>query len=168
MGMSTALVSLEEYLETAYSPDREYVDGAVLERHVGEFPHSFTQGRIVWYIGTSYPRLFALPEQRVRTIPGRRSRVPDVCITLEKPATDVIETPPFIVIEILSKRDEMSNVLEKLEEYAGFGVPHIWLVDPRRQKGFRYMAGRLEEVQEAFVTESPVVRLPLEEIFRGL
>jgi Uma2 family endonuclease len=87
---------------------------------------------------------------------------------LEDPQTDVFESPPFIVIEILSKRDEMSNVLEKLEEYAGFGVPHIWLVDPRRRKGFRYLDGRLEEVQDAFQSESPLMRLPLEEIFRGL
>ena len=41
--MSTILVSLEEYLDTAYSPDREYVDGAIVERHVGERPHSLAQ-----------------------------------------------------------------------------------------------------------------------------
>ena len=29
--MSTALVSLEEYVETAYSPDREFVDGAIVD-----------------------------------------------------------------------------------------------------------------------------------------
>ena len=32
------LVSLAEYLDTAYSPDREYVDGVVVERHLGEGP----------------------------------------------------------------------------------------------------------------------------------
>jgi hypothetical protein len=34
--MSTTLVSLQEYLDTDYSPDREYVDGVVVERSVGE------------------------------------------------------------------------------------------------------------------------------------
>jgi Uma2 family endonuclease len=168
MGMSIALVTLEEYLDTAYSPDREYVDGAVVERNVGERPHSFAQSNINVYIRTEYPHLFVWPEQRMRTVPGRRSRVPDICVTLGDPRIDVFETPPFIVIEILSRRDEMSNVLEKLEEYAGFGVPHIWLLDPRRKKGFRFQAGRLEEIQDAFLAESPRVRLPLEEIFRGL
>jgi hypothetical protein len=33
--MSTVLVALEEYLNTSYSPDREYVDGVVVERNVG-------------------------------------------------------------------------------------------------------------------------------------
>ena len=32
--MSAAvLISMAEYLDTSYSPDREYVDGAVVERH---------------------------------------------------------------------------------------------------------------------------------------
>lgn len=168
MDMSTALASLEEYLDTAYSPDREFVDGSIVERHVGERPHSLAQKNAVIYLQTTYPRLFVWPEQRVRTVAGRRSRVPDVCVTLEDPHTDIFETPPLIVIEILSRRDEMSEVLEKLEEYAEFGVLHIWLADPRRKKGFRFHDGRLEEVTSEFVAEDHGVRLPLEEAFRGL
>src|SRR6266566_9908603 len=136
--MSTVLVSLEEYLDTAYSPDREYVDGVVLERHVGERPHSRVQSNVVFGLEQRYPNLFVWPEQRVRTIPNRRSRVPDVCVTLEDPGIDVFEAPPLIVVEILSRRDEMTDVLEKLDEYVAFGVPHIWVIDPRRKKAFTY------------------------------
>lgn len=168
MDMSTALVSLEEYLETAFSPDREFVDGAIVERHVGERPHSLAQKNVVIYLQTGYPLLFIWPEQRVRTVPGRRSRVPDVCVTLEDPHTDIFDAPPLIVIEILSRRDGMSDVLEKLEEYAVFQVPHIWLADPRRRKGFRFRAGRLEEIVGEFAAEEQGVRLPLEEVFRGV
>ena len=105
--------------------------------------NSLTQKNVVIYLQTVYPQLFVWPEQRVRTVPGRRSRVPDVCVTLEDPHTDIFEAPPLI--EILSRRDEMSDVLEKLEEYAGFEVPHIWVADPRRRKGFRFRDGRLED-----------------------
>jgi Uma2 family endonuclease len=164
--MSTVLVSLEEYLNSAYSPDREYVDGIVVERHVGERPHSLIQRNLIVSFVQRQPGLFAWPEQRVRTIPGRRSRVPDVCVTLVDPETDVFETPPFLVVEILSKRDEMTNVLEKLAEYEEFGVPHIWLIDPRRRKAFRYERGRLEEVGAALTAGQ--INLPLEEVFRGL
>jgi hypothetical protein len=73
--MSTVLVSLEEYLNTAYSPDREYVDGVVVERHVGERPHSLVQSNIVFCLRQNYAKLFVWPEQRVRTIPNRRSRI---------------------------------------------------------------------------------------------
>jgi Uma2 family endonuclease len=104
--MSTVQASLEEYLNTSYSPDREYVDGVVVERHVGERPHSLVQRNIVVYLQTHCPHLFVWPEQRVRTVPGQRSRIPDVCVTLQDPQTDIFETAPFLAIEILSRRDE--------------------------------------------------------------
>ena len=46
------LVSLDEYLDTADSPDREYVDGAIVERQVGERPHSLAQKNSVIYLRT--------------------------------------------------------------------------------------------------------------------
>jgi len=165
--MSTVLVSLDEHLDTAYSPDREYVDGVVVERNVGERPHSRVQGNLIFCFRQQYEDLFAWPEQRVRTVPDRRSRVPDVCVTLQDPEIDVFDAPPFLVVEILSKRDEMSDVLEKLAEYEGFGVPHIWLIDPRRKKAFTYERGRLELVTgEALIAGE--IELPLVEVFRGL
>jgi Uma2 family endonuclease len=70
--------------------------------------------------------------------------------------------------EILSRRDEISNVLEKLEEYAAAGVRYIWVVDPRRKKAFAY-DGALREVTSAFATtEEPLVELPLADAFLGL
>lgn len=42
--MATTLhVSLKEYLETGYRPDREYVDGEVRERNVGKWEHARVQ-----------------------------------------------------------------------------------------------------------------------------
>jgi Uma2 family endonuclease len=143
------------------------VDGVVVERHVGERPHSRGQRNTLVYVQTRYPHIFTWPEQRVRTIPGRRSRVPDVCVTLQDPEVDVFEAPPFLVVEVLSKRDEMGEVLEKLAEYEEFGVPHIWLIDPRRKKAFKYECGRLELVTgEALIAGE--IELPLVEAFRGL
>jgi Uma2 family endonuclease len=143
------------------------VDGVVVERHVGERPHSRVQSNPIVGFRQRYEHLFAWPEQRLRTVPDRRSRVPDVCVTLEDPQIDVFEEPPFLVIEILSKRDEMSTVLEKLAEYEEFGVPHIWLIDPRRKKAYTYEQGRQEGVmREALIAGD--IQLPLEEVFRGL
>ena len=171
--MSTVLVALEEYLNTSYSPDREYVDGVVAERHVGDRPHSMVQSNVIFSLRQRYGNLLVWPEQRIRTIADRRSRVPDVCVTLEDPGTDVFESPPLIAVEILSKRDEMSDVLEKLDEYVAFGIPHIWVLDPRRKKAFTFEDGRLQEVAGRALTASlPAmpegIQLPLEEAFRGL
>jgi Uma2 family endonuclease len=166
MDMSTVHASLEEYLNTSYSPDREYVDGVIVERHVGERPHSLIQSNLVFFLRQRYLHMFVWPEQRVRTVPGRRSRIPDVCVTLEDPNIDVFEAPPFLCVEILSRRDEMSDLLEKLAEYEAFGVANIWVVDPRRKKAFTYGGNRLEEVEGALVAGGG--RLPLDELFRGL
>jgi len=37
---SRTLVSVDEYLHTSYDPDCDYVDGAIVERNVGERDHS--------------------------------------------------------------------------------------------------------------------------------
>src|SRR6185503_17737521 len=42
--MGTAVVTpVEEYLRSSWDPDREYVDGVVLERNLGELAHSNLQ-----------------------------------------------------------------------------------------------------------------------------
>jgi Uma2 family endonuclease len=166
MGAGT-LISMGEYLDTAYSPDREYVDGAIVERHVGELPHSTVQGNLYWALRQRYPAYFAHVELRVRTR-GERCRIPDVCVTLEQPTTDILESAPFLAIEVLSRRDEMSDVLEKLEEYSHAGVPHIWVIDPRRKRAFRFAGESLQEVHGQLTTESPEIRVTFEEVFQNL
>jgi Uma2 family endonuclease len=164
-----ALVTIEEYLQTSYSPDREYVDGVIVERHVGERPHSLVQANVVFALRQRHPGIYVWPPLRVRTV-SNRSRVPDICVTLEDPGTDVLETPPFIAIEILSRRDEMSNVIEKLEEYAAIQTPYIWLLDPRRKKAFTFSGfSRLEEITGTTLsTTAGEIWLTTEEVFLGL
>jgi hypothetical protein len=44
MRQAVELVSVDEYLRTSYEgPDREYVDGVIMERNSGELPHTLTQ-----------------------------------------------------------------------------------------------------------------------------
>ena len=43
MATSTRL-SLLEYMKTSYRPDREYVDGELLERNVGKWEHAQASG----------------------------------------------------------------------------------------------------------------------------
>ena len=101
---------------------------------------------------------------------GRRYRVPDVCVVpWPEPDEQVFTQPPFICIEVLSRRDEISNVLEKLEEYGAAGVRYIWVVDPRRKKAFYYDGG-LRAVTSGVLatTDEPLVELPLGDVFLGL
>jgi Uma2 family endonuclease len=159
-------VSLEEYLNTSYDPDVEYVDGELVERHVGDWLHSLIQRNLVVVLTTKYPEIFAIPELRSQTRPTRY-RLPDVCVLLSPPKTRYLLDAAFVAVEILSRDDRMSETMEKLEEYAAKGVPNIWLVDPNRKTVSVYTQGTLEEVSgEVLATGDGRIELTREEIFR--
>ena len=68
----STLTSVEEYLNTSYPEgDREYVDGHIVERNLGEKPHYFFRFRRKT-LGT-----FSFVEQRVQ-VKQNRFRIPDV------------------------------------------------------------------------------------------
>ena len=78
--MSTATrlsVTVDDYLHTSYSPDCDYVDGAVQERNVGELDHAEVQGALVqWFRNHGKEwSIRTLPELRMQITP-RRFRLP--------------------------------------------------------------------------------------------
>ena len=65
------MMSVREYLSTSYSPDCEYLDGALVERTVGEWDHSRVQAKLVLFFGIRERqfRIRVVPEQRVQVKP---------------------------------------------------------------------------------------------------
>jgi len=167
MGAATQ-IAIEEYLRTSYRPDREYVDGEVRERNLGEQPHSLLQVRIPIRFLLMSPALKLIPyvEWRVR-VSRSRFRVPDICVVRGKrPPTRILETPPYIVIEVLSPEDGWSDMAEKIEDYARFGVENIWIVDPVRRRAWRILNGEREEAGDLVLTTTDrEVALPLGDVF---
>ena len=165
--METAtLVPVEEYLRTHYDPDCEYVDGRIVERNLGEIPHSSIQANVIVYLGAKAKKLGikVLPEQRVQVSPTR-FRIPDITV-LRLPLLDdrIVTTPPFICIEILSKDDRFSDLKERIDDYLRFGVLYVWILDPRTRKAYRCTFEGINEVKE-LTTESPAVVVPLAALF---
>jgi len=105
---TTTIVPVEEYLRTSYDPDMEYVDGALLERHVGERKHSRLQFLIGAELGPrEQERFHTYTGQRLRVSPQPRYRVPDLCLmALPYQRDSVFTHPPHLIIEILSPDDE--------------------------------------------------------------
>ncbi|PWT99428.1 MAG: Uma2 family endonuclease [Terriglobia bacterium] len=165
MGVGT-LVSVEEYLNTSYDPDMEYVDGVLVERNVGDWLHSLIQRNLIVALSVKYPDIYALPELRSQTR-STRYRLPDVCVLLHRPKTKYLIDAAFLAVEILSEDDSMSKMMEKLDEYDRNGVSNIWVIDPRLGKMSVYSAGDLHEIQgDVIATTDPRLELTREEIFK--
>jgi Uma2 family endonuclease len=165
---SAVLISVEEYLTTAYRPDCEYVDGVVKERNVGEKEHSKVQRRLSTYLDNRSGRLGiqVFPEQRVQ-VRATRFRVPDLCVVVgPEPDEEIFTRPPFLCIEILSKDDRMSEMQERIDDYLSFGVPYVWLLNPKTKRAQVYTAEGMREAKQGVLrTENPEIAVPLAEIF---
>jgi Uma2 family endonuclease len=167
---SSIAVSVNEYLHTTYRPDCDYVDGEVIERNVGEFQHSMIQGiliRMLYDCARLLP-IRVVPELRMR-VSRTRFRIPDICVMLkEQRAEPVLTTAPFLCIEILSPEDRMSRVIERVREYLGFGVSHVWIVDPENRTAYRYTKSEGREVNDRLITANPDILISLGELFAEL
>ena len=149
-----SLLSEEEYLRTSFeNPDREYRDGELVERSMPAFKHARTQNRLAARFESVASKLPVHPcvEVRMRLRSGRYL-ISDVAVFLGAEPPDVPDTPPLIAIEILSADDRMAEVLEKLREYLGWGVPHIWVVCPKNREMYVYNGG-LARVESLKVPE---------------
>jgi Uma2 family endonuclease len=159
-------ISVEEYLKTVYRPDRDYVDGIVEERNLGEWDHSSVQTQfVVFFSKFRHTGLRAVTELRMR-VRQNRYRIPDVVVTAGKPDEQVLTRPPLLCIEILSKGDTVSQTNERVLDYLEFGVPVVWVVDPRERTLWIYRPTGMEEAIGLTVKlDGTSIEVPFSEIF---
>jgi Uma2 family endonuclease len=159
------MLSVEDYLNTSYDPDVEYIDGALQERNVGDWLHALIESNVLFALRRKYPHLKVVAELR-SSITETRYRLPDVCVLLSAPKTRYLLDAAYLVVEVLSEGDVMSMVMEKLREYANKGVQNIWLIDPRLRLMSVYRAPTLVEIQgDIIATADGTVELTRAEIF---
>ncbi|MBI3666302.1 MAG: Uma2 family endonuclease [Acidobacteria bacterium] len=163
------MISVEEYLRTSFPDgDREYIDGVIVERNIGEMDHSSALGELIIFFAAyeAARPIFAFPSLRVQVAPAR-VRVPDVSVYVgSEPEEQVPRTPPFLVIEILSKDDRASDLQEKIDDYLAFGVRFVWVIDPRTRRGYIHTAGGSREAKDGILrTTDPDIELQLRQLF---
>jgi Uma2 family endonuclease len=127
-----AMIPVEEYLRTTYSPDREYRDGALVERSVGDREHSLLQVALGAYFHNRRRqwKVEAFSELRIR-VRQDWYPIPDLCVYQQPAPTERFPSvPPLLWIEILSQDDVMLDVWNRAREVVGFGVPYVWIIDP--------------------------------------
>lgn len=163
MSAATA-VTLQEYLNTSYRPDCDYLEGELLERNVGEWDHARLQMLLSGYFHSLEKQLgiLVVPEQRVQ-VKARRFRVPDVTVLAgPRPATGIITEPPFLCIEILSPSDRVVEMQDRIHDYLDFGVRYVWLIDPKTGLTYVHTASSVQEVKDGILTtKDPDIRVDL-------
>jgi Uma2 family endonuclease len=165
---SAILVSVQEYLAASFDPDRDYVDGELQERNLGERPHSRTQGRLYAFLFQREARwgICVLPEQRVQVSPTR-FRIPDVCaVSASDPVEPVVKRAPILCVEVLSREDTVTRLNERISDYFRMGVRYVWVLDPLTRRAYCYTPGEMHEVLDGVLrTYDPEIEVPLAEVF---
>jgi len=159
------LVTVEEYLHSSFDgPEPDFVDGEIVERHLGSFPHFKAQERVLEFFRSlrASHSLFGYPEVTLKISP-KRYRVADVAVFGSYPMGDTYPTdPPLFAIEIVSNDDRHRDIIAKLADYHAWGVKHIWSVDPWTRKLFIYDDGGYHEVRAYELPEFSATLSPAE------
>jgi Uma2 family endonuclease len=133
---TSVLISLEEYLSTSYRPDREYIDGEVVERNMGKWEHSRIQALLAMWFGQHEPQWGVMVATEWRTlVSSTRVRIPDVVLVRQEPQPEVLASPPVLIVEILSPDDTYSDIQSRAADYLRMGVQTIWIIDPATRTG---------------------------------
>lgn len=116
----------------------ELVDGLLREEEVADSPHEVIVSALLFVLLTwARPRGGrVLASETKYALSPRRGRKPDISVFLTRdrklPRRGATRHPPDLMIEVVSPdpRDRRRDRIEKLREYAAFGVRWYWLVDP--------------------------------------
>ena len=109
-------------------------------------------------------------EQRVQIGPTR-FRVPDICVVAgPEPDEQILTSPPFLCIEILSPEDRMSRMQEKIDNYLRFGVPYVWIIGPSTRRACVHTSQAMVEAKDGILRtpkggNAVEIIVPLAELF---
>lgn len=169
---NSPLVAAEEYLNSTYRPDKEYVDGILIERSMPSIAHSLLCMILIEYLSPFRKALgfLALPEVRTRIVERARYRIPNLLICpAPQPAGKVITAVPWAAIEIQSPEDKAREQWKRFSDYAAIGTPHMILLDPEESLAFRFTGAALTQTVFTHM-DLPTGRMPFDtrELFERL
>lgn len=134
-------MTFDEWAALPEDEPGELVDGRLEEEEVPDLEHELVVAWLVRLLGTWLGRRgFVFGSEANYAVRPTRGRKPDVAVFLDAdgsrlPRHGIVRVPPDIVVEVVSPspRDERRDRIEKMDEYASFGVRYYWLVDPALQ-----------------------------------
>jgi Uma2 family endonuclease len=116
----------------------ELVEDRLVEEEVPDAAHEVV---VAWLIAALRSWVSAhggivLGSEAKFAVAARRGRKSDVSVFFAAgripPRRGIIRVPPDVAVEVISpaRRDQLRDRVEKLSEYAAFGIRYYWMVDP--------------------------------------
>lgn len=135
---SSGGISLEAWASLPEDEPGEIVDGALVEEETVGFGHDVIALVLAATLRAWLGKGGAIGGSDTRlAVSSTRGRKPDLLAYFagsKKPsARGLVRVPPDIAVEVVSPtpRDARRDRVEKLREYAAFGVKWYWIVDPQ-------------------------------------
>jgi Uma2 family endonuclease len=130
-------MTLAEWADRDEDAEGELVDGELVEEEEVGLLHDVVTAWLIRIVGTwlaSRGGIMGVSDTRFGVAP-RRGRKPDTYAFFagrKPPAHGLVTLPPDIMVEVVSPRpaDAQRDRVEKLRDYAVFGVKFYWIVDP--------------------------------------
>ncbi len=141
----------KKYLDREDGFKYEWVDGEVVKSKHMDYKQFF----IVRNLMDAFDRLRALGKFSGRLMPegdiffGEKHRRPDVAylteIQIDRTAYGINQVPQFVV-EVISSKDQMNVVNDKMKNYRDSGVAVVWHIFPLSQQVHVYSGQRLKKM----------------------
>jgi Uma2 family endonuclease len=96
----------------------------------------------------------------------RKIKKPDVVLA-EAPLPDeeVLTSPPYLCVEIMSPDDTMAGMQDWIDDYLQFGVPNVWVIGPWKHWGWRVTAdGWATATDSVMRTSDGKVAMPIKDV----
>jgi Uma2 family endonuclease len=131
------VMTLAEWGDLGEDEPGELVDGRLVEEEEVGAEHDVAGAWLVWVLKSwlaSRGGVIGMSDTRFG-VSRTRGRKPDTYVYLgdrRPPRRGLVVTPPDIMVEVVSPqpKDVRRDRVDKMTEYAAFGVRYYWLVDP--------------------------------------
>jgi Uma2 family endonuclease len=135
---SSREITVDEWVALPEDEDGELVSGRLVEEEVADPVHGLAVSWLIallraWLAGRGG---FVFDSDVKLIVSETGGRKADIAVYLPgrsaPPRRGALREPPDIAVEVISAspRDERRDRVEKMSEYAAFGIQSYWLVDP--------------------------------------
>lgn len=132
-------MSVSEWVNLPEDEPGELVDGCLVEEEMPDLRHEIVVSWLLFTLRSwlGEGRGFVFASEAKFVVGPLRGRKPDLSMYLPggavPPGYGAVRTPPDVMVEIVSPtaRDARRDRVEKVTDYASFGVRYYWLIDPR-------------------------------------